>query len=277
MRQGYGAEGTRKSPITDKLKWGLWNLIEQYGMGERAFEYMWNNWYGHPVNELHSKYDWKQGHSDTAKAEIKQEYDNLEPDKWYRVYDLIEYVYHAIAPPVPDSRQGMIHNLFAKDVNMLMSAENSPWRIILGQVVLHMGLEDPKQIEIVASIHKDNAMFVKRAIDHMGPGSDNDISIGESIKILENTLRHLNIGGKTVNIMLTNAEKQLGINSKLICSAQLVNDFANTYARHANPDSRYRVNASDARLVLSLCTAMANYVASVSLERTASVHNQNTI
>lgn len=268
VRQGYRPKaGQQKSSVDARLKWRIWNLIEKYGMDERAFKSMWYDWCGWPVERLQSKSDWRQGRSDLAHVEIKKQYDALETKEWYRVYDLIECVHAALPSGTTRDRSVITNDLFTNDVNVVLSEENSTWRLAQGRIVPHMGVVDHEQIETAAGLHEGNELYAKRALGHMGPGSNNDLSISESIKILENTLRRLNMKGKNIDAMLKNTEKKLKIDPKIIHSAQLVNDFANAHARHANYVSTYRVNEDDARLVLSWCSAVASYLTSRSSAR----------
>jgi len=268
VRQGYVPKGgQQKSSVDTRLKWRIWKLIEKYGMGERAFMSMWYDWCGWPIEKLQNKSDWLRGHSDLAHAEIKKQYDDLEDEEWYRVYDLIECVHSALPSSTTHESLHMTADLFTNDVNTVLLEENSAWRLTYGHIVPLLGMVNQEQIESAARLQEGNDLYVRRAIDHMGPGSDNDLSISESIKILENTLRHLKINGKNVDTMLKNAEKKLKIEPKIIRSAQLINDFANAHARHTNYASAYRVNADDAGLVLSWCSAMANYLTSRSSDQ----------
>ena len=216
-RHGYGTSS--KGPVfedaPEKLRIGLWNLIEDYETSKALPNY--ETLYG----ALTSRFCLERSGTNYS-FEIKQKISGT--FWWFEIFDLIEFLFSLVRYVEYDEeeetwmiltkRVGEVRYQYTKDINALLSSGNIGWRLKKGQLE-RLGSEvlDREVIEKVRKLLVNpkfvgpNSQFNK-AIDFFSkrPKPDLENCIKEAVCALEGLARVLL---KNKNITLGDATNQM--------------------------------------------------------------------
>lgn len=210
-RHGYGAcaSGPIYEDAPEKLRIGLWNLIQDYVRNNTLPDY--EPLYLKFTSFLRLKRQTKIVYSESIERLI------LKKLKWYELFDLIEYLYKLVVLHDYDESQqcwrdfpervGEIRDTYTIDINKLFEDENIGWRLNKGQLErIGPDFLETEVIQKTRDILK-NQLFAgpnnqfNKAIWFLSKRPDPDLEncVKEAVGALEGVARLL-INDKTVSL-----------------------------------------------------------------------------
>jgi hypothetical protein len=276
-REGYKKiKEIQIESIDNELKNGIWNLIWKiyfrsvgadvlYEEAVRDFfEPVWENHFKLPMDVKSSlRFDVS---FERYLDEFKEAYFNKE-NKWYELYDLIEFI------ATKTSNRDM-NQRFILECNKLLESEMAAYRFVDGRICTITSKEEIKEVEKAlnspfqaVNSHIQNALDLYA--DKVNPSYRN--SIKESISAVEAMCRLIVKDEPT----LGKALKQIETQGTIIIPHALKEAFAKLYGytsssqaiRHSlGLTEEPNVKQDDARFFLIACSAFVNYLATKALE-----------
>jgi hypothetical protein len=269
--QRIGKVGTAKAlqieSIDIDLKNVLWNIVKTFVLDciprqkysrdsefDKFSQLLWHHFYKLPIDTI-PHYDFE------IEEYIRKRFFN---DKWYEVYDFIEYLAHIESGDVNT-------NDFIKAINNNLEKEFSAYRFIDGKIAPISNDLEIKEIEQAinqvnyytslngANIHLTNAL--DKIADKKNPDFRN--SIKESISAVESTCRVLTDESTLGKALIALESKGIKIDD------QLKNGFEKIYAytnnkqsgiRHAIIDDHKNPDFEDAKYMLVSCSCFINFL-----------------
>lgn len=242
----------------------FWSHVNQSLVGHvpadqlaTVLQQLWRGFFKWRVDNM--SWQWEE-----IRAEIDEWYRKAE---WNQVYDFIQFMIPLSINTYPTT------SLFVADVNSVLEVERSGYRIIGDKVVPISNTEEVNAIEsALTSPNMQVARHIRCAVEKLAikPYPDCRNAIKESISAVEAMARF--ISGKpkaTLGDALPVLKRKIGLPETLETGLSKLYGYTNNDGgiRHALPDGGEEIvepNMDDARFWLVLCSAMSNYLLSLS-------------
>jgi hypothetical protein len=268
-RKGFkpAQKALQTESVDTELRNDLWNVLTifywkqwvhyQYAkppgtkMIDDLFSSMWMHYFKQPLDE---KPPFKTGYGATGYGYIRQYFFSCE---WNEIYDFVEYVAKTVESDYMDK--------FVESCNFVLERNNSGYRFV-GQEIAQ--ITDETEIETIDDAIKKSPDAVrthlKTALQYLADRKSPDYrnSVKESISAVESLCMRIVEDPKAT---LGDALKR--INQRVPIHGALEQGFSKLYGytsdekgvRHALLDED-KVSFSDAKFMLSACSAFVNYL-----------------
>ncbi len=262
--------------IDADLRNGLWNSIDQalfsrWYIGrydtpgpetaqvDKVYRLIWSEYFKYTLDTCPS---FRKAHGSSGYVDIRQRFFECE---WYELLDLLEFVL------------ACEHNLWAKllrsECNRILERENSAYRVVGLQFA---EITSEIEMECVDDALKSSAgpsrQHIAAALEMLSRRDDPDYrnSIKESISAVESAFRgFLGDEQATLGRCLTRMKSKFDMHPALADGLSKLYGYTSDKdgIRHGLTDNSRNPTFEEAKLMLVLCSAFANFVVGVSAHR----------
>ncbi|MBO8183856.1 MAG: hypothetical protein H0Z28_13880 [Archaeoglobus sp.] len=214
---------------------------------------MWDSYFRRPVDELGpewiDKWDW--AYNDI----IKKHFSSCE---WYEVYDFLEFVVNSW----PDQER---NKKFMEYCNWVLEEENAGYRFVNGMIVPIYEKTEIAEIEDAfenvspwEGVRHDLSSALKHLSDREHPNYKD--SIVASIRAVEGVAKLITHRHGTLGELTHNVQQILELNEHFAKAIGQLWRYANTVARHSDPEGEKMPEFEDAKFIFVTSCAIINYL-----------------